>query len=281
MVASMTAFGRSRANLVEWQVRSVNHRYLELAFRLPEPLRDLEPTLRELAAARLSRGKVDASLRLADDAVLPRRLCQPALDTLLAAIAQVRARAPAVTTDALAVLQWPGVLANDDRDVAECRRQALDAYRAALDDLLAQRQNEGRQIARLLDQQLAEAAAIAKIARQLAAAQQPALKERLCGKLRELTVRVDAERLEQEVAFLVQRADVTEELDRLDMHLAAARDSLAREEPCGQRLDFLMQEIGREANTLAAKAALPELAQQAVDLKVAVQRLREQVQNIE
>ena len=280
MVASMTAFGRARGD-VEWEIKSVNHRYLELGFRLPEALRDLEPTLRKVTAARVHRGKVDATLRLTNENASLPPVPTSGLRDLLAAVAQVRDLAPDATLDALDVLRWPGVLATSETALARCREEALAGYRAALDDLLAQRRREGESIRTVLEELLAEVARIGGRVRGLAATQRPALQGRLRGMLCELPLRVDANRLEQEVALLVARADVTEELDRLDMHLAAACACVAGEQPCGRRLDFLMQELGREANTLSAKAPLPEMAGLAVDLKVAVGRLREQVQNVE
>lgn len=281
MVASMTAFGRGGGDLVEWEIKSVNHRYLELGFRLPEPLRDLERTLREMTAARLRRGKVDAAMRLADAGASLPRVHPEGLQLLLAAVAEVRSHVPEATVDALEALRWPGVLTTDERVLGNCREAAVAGYRAALDDLVAHRRSEGEHIRRVVVAKLAELARIGGRVRCLVLGQGAQLRERLRAKLRDLPVRVDADRLEQEVALLVQRGDATEELDRLDMHIAAARASVAGDQPCGRRLDFLMQELGREANTLAAKAPLPETAALAVDLKVAVEQVREQVQNLE
>ena len=281
MVASMTAFGRGGGGLVVWEIKSVNHRYLELGFRLPEPLRDLERTLREMTATRLARGKVDATLRLDNGSAAPSRVNTEGLRPLAEAIAQIRKQVPDATVDALEALRWPGVLTIDERVLADWREAALAGYRAALDDLLAQRRSEGENIRKVLLTKLAEVARIGCRVRGLVRAHAPLLRERLCAKLRDLPLRVDADRLEQEVALLVQRADVAEELDRLDMHVAAARECVAGDAPCGRRLDFLMQELGREANTLAAKAPLPETAALAVELKAVVEQLREQAQNVE
>lgn len=280
MVASMTAFGRIDGDLVEWEIKSVNHRYLELGFRLPEPLRGLEPTLRAMTATRVRRGKIDAVLRLRE-AAAPPRVCDEALRGLLAAIATVRRQAPDATVSAMQVLGWPGILAADETLLARCREAAVTGYRAALEALLAERRREGAQIGGVMARLLDDVAALGRRVRTLVAEQSSLVRERLHTKARDLPVRVDAARLEQEVALLAQRGDVTEELERLDMHVAAARAALAGEGPCGRRLDFLLQELGREANTLAAKAPLPAAASLAVDLKVAVERLREQVQNVE
>lgn len=281
MVASMTAFGRVDGDLVAWEIKSVNHRYLEVGFRLPEPLRGLEPTLRALTVARVRRGKIDASLRLRNAGGSPPHVHGDTLRGLLAAVAEVRRHAPDATVDALQVLGWPGVLAADEAALAVCREAAVAGYRAALAALLGERRREGRQIRAVVVRLLDEVAGIGTRVRELAAAHEPLARDRLRAKLRDLPTHVDAGRLAEEVVLLVQRADATEELDRLHMHIAAAREALSGSGPCGRRLDFLMQELGREANTLAAKAPLPETATLAVDLKVAIERLREQVQNVE
>ena len=277
----MTAFGRGGGDLVEWEIKSVNHRYLELGFHLPEPLRDLERTLREMTTARLHRGKVDATMRLPNAGVVPPRVDVEGLSHLLAAVAEFRRSVPDATVDTIAALRWPGVLTTDEQALGNCREAAVAGYRAALDDLVAHRRNEGENIRKVVVAKLAELARIGSCVRGLVFGRAASLRDRLREKLRDLPLRVDADRLEQEVVLLAQRGDATEELDRLDMHIAAARVCVAADQPCGRRLDFLMQELGREANTLAAKAPLPETAALAVDLKVAVEQVREQVQNLE
>ena len=277
----MTAFGRARGDLAEWEIKSVNHRYLELGFHLPDPLRHLEARLRDITTERIRRGRVDATLRFAQQAAPAPVVEEAALRGLLDAVGDVRAALPDAAVNALEVLRWPGVLRDDAASLAPWREAALRGYRAALDDLLAHRRGEGANLAKVLRGQLAAVERIGRQVRHQFDEHGPALFERLRTKARDLPVRVDAARLEQEVALLAQRADVTEELDRVDIHLASARACLDGNEPCGRRLDFLMQELGREANTLAAKAALPETSRLAVDLKVVVERLREQVQNVE
>ena len=277
----MTAFGRARGDLADWEIKSVNHRYLELGLHLPDPLRDLEPSLRDIAAQRIRRGRVDATLRFARHAVPAPVVEEAALRGLIDAVRNVRDALPDATVNALDILRWPGVLGDDAGGLARWREAALTGYQAALDDLLSHRRREGAALAKLLREHLAEVECIGRQVRQQIEEHGPVLFERLRAKARDLPVRVDAARLEQEVALLAQRADVTEELDRMNIHLASARASLDANEPCGRRLDFLMQELGREANTLAAKAALPETSRLAVDIKVVVERLREQVQNVE
>ena len=276
----MTAFGRAGDDRLEWQLKAVNHRYLEVGFRLPEPLRVLEPQLRERVRARLRRGKVDAVLRLAEPAAL--QLDDEALAGLLRTVAAVRQRVGATTVDVLQLLQWPGVAREDPTHLAALTACAETKFDAALDALVEQRQREGASLAALLRDRLSRIKACVAQARCLAAGNAEIQLERLRARLAMLQSTPPAEgRLEQELALLAQKADVAEELDRLDVHVAAAANSLSGSEPCGRRLDFLLQELGREANTLAAKAVVPAAASLAVDLKVAIEQMREQVQNVE
>lgn len=286
MVASMTAFGRAGDDLLDWQIRSVNHRYLELGFRLPEPLRDIERALRDKALARLGRGKVDAVLRLGAKADPAVRIDAEALARVLGSVAALRGESargdvPIGAVDPLELLRWPGVAAEDEAAVAALRDAALTAFDAALSELAAHRESEGARLAALLRRRLEELESLAGEARALAEAQRGMLGDRLRERLRELACQAPPERLAQEAALLAQKADVAEELDRLDIHIAEARAALDGAGPRGRRLDFLMQELGREANTLAAKSVLPESAKLAVDIKVVVEQMREQVQNVE
>lgn len=275
----MTAFGQASDGWVEWQLRSVNHRYLELAFRLPEQLRRMEPRLRQRAAGRLHRGKVDATLHL--HGVVAPRLNEAALAKLLTAVGEIAARTPLnANADPVALLRWPGLLEDDPEELEQIEATAVACFGAALDDLLRQRQREGAGLRDLIANHLGCAERIGKEIRQLTAQHADAHFARLRDRVRRLAAQLDSSRLEQEAALLAQKADVAEELERLDIHIAAARASLAGKEPCGRRLDFLMQELSREANTLAAKSSLAA-AGLAVDLKVAIEQAREQVQNVE
>ena len=281
MIASMTAFARAGRGSLVWEIRSVNHRYLELVFRLPESLRSLEPSLREAARARLSRGKVDATLRVAE-AGGAMEVDEAALRDLLRALAELRGQAPTLAEPSLLdVLRWPGVLQESETGLVELRRDAAATFDQALTELATRREAEGAQIVTLIEERLDIATQTVVKVRELAAEQVAAMRDRLTRAAEALTTSVAPERLEQELALLLQKADVAEELDRLDLHLAEARAALAGDGPCGRRLDFLMQELGREANTLGAKAVLPEAARDAVDLKVAIEQMREQVQNVE
>lgn len=283
MVASMTAFGRAGCALVGWEVRSVNHRYLELGFRLPDQLRDLERRLRESALRRVRRGKVDATCKLATAEITP-QVNGKAVENLMAAAEAIRRQAPSESigpVNPLDLMRFPGVLTDLGDDIDALKAAAIKGFEAALDDLVEHRASEGANLAVLLGERLAEVERIVAAVRILIADHGEYLRDRLLDRVRALTTNVDEGRLEQEVALLVHKADVAEELDRLEIHVGEARTSLAGDEPCGRRLDFLMQELGREANTLAAKSILPDAARLAVDLKVVIEQMREQVQNVE
>ena len=279
----MTAFGRAGCALVSWEIRSVNHRYLELGFRLPDQLRDLERRLRELALRRIRRGKVDATCKLATGEITP-QVNAKAVEHLLEAVEAIRSQAPGESigpVNPLDLMRFPGVLMDLGDDIDALKDSAIKGFVAALDDLVEHRASEGTNLAALLGERLAEVERIVAAVRALLAGQGGYLRDRLLDRVRALTEGVDEGRLEQEVALLVNKADVAEELDRLEIHVGEARTSLAGDEPCGRRLDFLMQELGREANTLAAKSILPDAARLAVDLKVVIEQMREQVQNVE
>ena len=282
MVASMTAFGRAQGDLVDWEIRSVNHRFLEISFRLPEAFRDMEPGLREFVASRLRRGKIDATLRFAGQASVSPRLNEQALAGLIAAVEDIRRRVPSAgTIDPVEVLRFPGVVRDDEDNLSRFKAAAKESFGAAIEDLLDHRNSEGTRLDKLLRERLALLEQGAASIRELIAGQGQVLRDRLRSRVQELVEQLDGERLEQEIALLVQKADVAEELDRLDVHIAETRGSLDAEGPCGRRLDFLMQELNREANTLAAKSVLPRAARIAVDLKVTIEQMREQVQNVE
>ena len=279
----MTAFGRAGCALVGWEIRSVNHRYLELGFRLPDQLRDLERRLRELALRRIRRGKVDATCKLATAEITP-QVNAKAVEHLLEAVEAIRSQAPRESigpVNPLDLMRFPGVLMDLGDDIDALKDSAIKGFVAALDDLVEHRASEGTNLAALLGERLAEVERIVAAVRALLAGQGGYLRDRLLDRVQALTEAVDDGRLEQEVALLVNKADVVEELDRLEIHVGEARTSLAGDEPCGRRLDFLMQELGREANTLAAKSILPDAARLAVDLKVVIEQMREQVQNVE
>ncbi|QCT98610.1 YicC family protein [Stutzerimonas degradans] len=287
MVHSMTAFARSELagphGTLSWEIRSVNHRYLEPHLRLPETFRDLEGAVREALRKGLSRGKVECTLRFAEDAGRGElQLDRERASQLIAAAESVAAliRQPA-PIDPLQVLGWPGVLVGDAIDPQALNQSALQLFHDALAQLREGRQREGEELARLLDERLdgilVEVATLREQVPQMLAAQRQKVLDR-CG---EMQVELDPQRLEQEMVLLAQKSDVAEELDRLATHVGEVRRVLKTGGAAGRRLDFLMQELNREANTLGSKAFDPRSTQAAVNLKVLIEQMREQVQNIE
>ncbi len=289
MPRSMTAFAAARAPVraSAWlvgEVRSVNHRHLEIVLRLPEELRWLEPTLRERLSARLMRGKVEVQLRLEREAgVEPALELDEALARRLGSlIARLDAWIPALKVDAGALLTWPGLI----REAQIPREEMLEAAGGLIAELISriegEREREGSALAATMREKLEALAAGAAVQRARLPAVREAQQERLRSRLRELAIAVDENRLAQELALLLARADVAEELERIEVHCAEAQRLLAGREPAiGRRLDFLMQELGREANTLAAKAADLTLGGFALEARVLIEQLREQAQNLE
>jgi uncharacterized protein (TIGR00255 family) len=284
----MTGFATSEAlvgsHQLVWEVRSVNHRYLDLGFRLPEDFRPLEPKLRSLAGAAVKRGKVDCGLKVSrigsDDAESAIDLDR--LEALKRLQGTILGRWPdARPFSTLEILRWPGVLKDDAGQREALMAPALSSFEAAIGSLRSAREREGQRLGELLKERLdAIEALMATVDGQLTDAA-PRYRDRLRERLGKLDVDVNPERLEQELALIAQRTDVAEEADRLRAHLSEIRDVLEQREPIGRRLDFLIQELNREANTLASKVQDDELARRAVDLKVLIEQMREQAQNIE
>ncbi|MFC3607586.1 YicC/YloC family endoribonuclease [Stutzerimonas tarimensis] len=287
MIHSMTAFARAEQagsfGTLSWEIRSVNHRYLEPHLRLPESFRELEGGVRDALRKGLSRGKIECTLRLSEAGSGPAlQVDRERAAQLIAAaesIAELSAR-PA-PLNPLEILNWPGVLVSQGADPQALNEAALQAFDQALQELRDSREREGRELARLigdrLDAILEEVAALRTLLPELLENQRRRLLER-CA---ELQVELDPARLEQEMVLLAQKSDVAEELDRLVTHVAEVRRVLATGGASGRRLDFLMQELNREANTLGSKAFDTRSTQVAVNLKVLIEQMREQVQNIE
>lgn len=287
MVHSMTAFARAERagahGTLSWELRSVNHRYLEPHLRLPEAFRDLEGAIREALRQGLSRGKVECTLRFDEaNAGKPLQVDRERTAQLVAAAESVAALiSQPGPINPLEVLAWPGVLVADVADPQALNTDALDLFHAALTQLKDGRAREGAELARLLnerlDAMLDEVTALRQLVPQMLAAQ----RQRILDRFRELQVELEPQRLEQELVLLAQKSDVAEELDRLCTHIAEVRRVLSAGGAAGRRLDFLMQELNREANTLGSKAFDPRSTQAAVNLKVLIEQMREQVQNIE
>ncbi len=288
MIRSMTAFARRTADTdwgqLTWELRSVNHRYLEIGARLPEDLRSIEQALREQAARRLKRGKLECNLRLRGSGPVPGEieLDSDYLDKVLAAAGTVAARieAPAAL-DPLELLRWPGVVQMTQPDVTPLAEAALALFDEALSELVETREREGARIRELLLERLAAMEPLVESVRRRLPEVRARIREKLLARLAEVGVEADPGRLEQELVFQAQKLDVDEELDRITGHIAEVRQALERSDAVGRRLDFLMQELNREANTLASKSADSETTRAAVDLKVLIEQMREQVQNVE
>ena len=288
MIRSMTGFAQSDTatpqGVLLWELRSVNNRYLEVQLKLPELFRPIENEVRQLAAARLGRGRIEASLSLRN----PQG--QPAASQLNLALARqiighARALADEIRNTAalnpLELLRWPGILEQEEQDFSALLPMAIAGFDAALTDLDDARAREGARIGEMFERRLAEiessvAAVVARLPAVLAR-----IRERLAERIEALGIPADRERLEQEIALLAQKLDVSEELDRLTAHIAEFRNNLRSGIPVGRRLDFLVQEFNREANTLASKSADADTTRQAVDIKVLIEQIREQVQNVE
>lgn len=287
MLRSMTAFASAEADTghgtLTIELRSVNHRYLELGLRLPDELRVLESSVRERVAAKLSRGKVDLGLRwkpaLADASAIA---VDEAFVSRLADTAQaLAARFPQMHVEFTSLLGWPGVLLDRGTDQEALRQTALGVLDRALAEMVAAREREGERLGGFMRERLDAMERLVAEVRAHLPEVRAALRTRLDTRLAELKQPLEPGRIEQEVVLQVQRMDVDEELDRLTAHIGEARRVFGLKEAVGRRLDFLMQEFNREANTLGSKSADPRTTNAAVELKVLIEQMREQVQNLE
>ena len=288
MTKSMTAFARNQQNLDEgeliWEIRSVNHRYLELHLRMPEEFRASESRLREMLQQRLQRGKVECFLKF--------NVSGQQSDTLNINMQQAKSLVHAChemnnllhqpsEVDPIQLLQWPGVVQESKIDMKPVLLACEAGLDSALDELIANREREGERMRELILQRCTSIQQIVDQARD----KMPDIQARYQNKIRErlavIEVEVNQDRLEQELVHLAQKMDVDEELDRLDSHLKEMNDVLGRDEAVGRRLDFLMQELNREANTLGSKSADISSTNASVELKVLIEQMREQIQNIE
>ena len=285
-IRSMTAFASAErpteAGRLSCELRAVNHRFLEIGFRLPEELRALEPQLRERIAARIARGKVDVVMRLSGGQGGDALQLNTAYVERLSAIAQdLDAALPSLRVDLATLLQMPGVLQARDIDAEAFQKEALAVMEAALDDFVAAREREGGKLAEAIGERVEGIAKIADEVRTLVPLIRTGQRAKLEARMQEVAGQLDAGRLEQELVLWLQKLDVDEELDRLASHVAEARRVLKQREPVGRRLDFLLQEFNREANTLGSKSVDARTSNAAVELKVLIDQIREQVQNIE
>lgn len=287
MIHSMTAYARHElkgdwGNAV-WELRSVNHRYLETNFRLPEQLRGMETTLRDRLRKQLSRGKVECNLRFNLDAGTSSelRVNEDLATAVLRSAEWVQSQGAKASIDPLAVLRWPGVLEAEEADMDTIQTELLAGFDKVLNDFLDHRAGEGKNMRKLIDDRLDAISKQARVVRDRMPQIVEWQRDRLRTRFEEAKIELDAERLEQEMVLLAQKVDVAEELDRLDSHVVETRSIMSKGGACGRRLDFMMQEFNREANTLGSKSISTEITNAAVDIKVLIEQMREQIQNIE
>jgi uncharacterized protein (TIGR00255 family) len=289
MIRSMTGFAR-RERQGPWgtltcELRSVNHRYLELSLRLPDDLRGLENDARQLLSGSLRRGKVDAGVYLkgAPAGAASFEINRAVVEQVVAGAAEVSAIAgkAAGSLNPLDVLRWPGVIRDAERDLTPIAAAAVELLKETAADLNDARAREGARIRDMLAQRCEALRDLVVAVRARLPEVSARIRTRVLERVGQLGTAVDAERLEQEIALLAYKMDVEEELDRLGSHIAETLQVLDSKEPAGRRLDFLMQEFNREANTLSSKSQDTETTRAAVDMKVLIEQMREQVQNVE
>lgn len=288
MIRSMTAFARcdidTEWGTLNWELRSVNHRYLEPSLRLPEDLRVLEPKIREKLTSKLGRGKLDCTLRLQlrSDAGGSLSINSGLAKQLVDASREIdHMLYNPHAINSMDILSWPGVIDASGVDWDRLREQALVLLDEGLAELVTVREREGARLREMIIERLDDMQQIVAQVRTRIPEIIQQQRRKIISKLNEIDVKLDEGRLEQEAALLVQKIDVDEEMDRLATHIDEVRRNLEGDKPIGRRLDFLMQEMNREANTLGSKSIDIETTRASVDLKVLIEQMREQIQNIE
>ncbi|WKS97207.1 YicC/YloC family endoribonuclease [Gallibacterium anatis] len=286
MIYSMTAFARHEIQAewgcAVWEIRSVNQRYLETFFRLPEQFRALENTLRETLRQRLSRGKIECSLRIElNQAKSGLNLNQTFARQVMEALHWIKTELNDGQINPIDILRYPGVVEDAGVDVDELSQELLVGFNALLDDFIAMRAREGEKLAQAISTRLQAIATEVAFVRNKMPEVLQWQRERLLQRFEEVQLQLEPSRLEQEMILLAQRIDVAEELDRLEMHIKETNNIINKGGVVGRRLDFMMQELNRESNTLASKSINTEITNAAVTLKVLIEQMREQVQNIE
>lgn len=287
MIFSMTGFARERVvteqGELSWEIRTVNHRHLDVSVKLPEAFRDLDPQVREMVRQHISRGKVDVLFNFH-----PTHACEELtlnatlVKQLLATAQQVQAlNAAATPLSTFEILRWPGVLQASEPDMEQLRHAAMQTFAQALTALSSMRQREGEKIHGMLSQRVEQIQTlIARVAVLLPEIQQ-SYQAKIQQRFAEAKLELDPARLAQEMVLLIQRSDVAEEVDRLGAHCQEMLHGLKQGGAVGRRLDFLMQEFNREANTLGSKSVSAQTTKISVELKVLIEQMREQVQNLE
>ena len=288
MLHSMTGFARQSVETdlgtLTWELRAVNHRYLDVQFKLPDDLRPKEQVFRQRVGDELKRGKVECAFnfRRAFDESREMQLNDDLIKLVSARLKTIAAELPdADEINPIDILRWPGVIQPSEIEIEPLLAAASTLLEEALGAMSSMRASEGERIAAMLESRCTDIDALAKSVRARMPEVLDASRQKQRERIERLGVDADPERLEVELALIAQKLDVDEELDRLDSHIIEIRDTLAKDEPVGRRLDFLMQELNREANTLGSKSADTETTKAAVELKVLIEQMREQVQNVE
>lgn len=288
MINSMTAFARESLAtdnaVLTVEVRTVNHRYLDCTFKLPDSLRPLENKLRDRAGSALARGKLDCLIRVqaGGQSGGSLNINGERLAAVLQAAQKVAAEAGETQAlNPLELLQFPGICGEQEHSEEELFAQVESLFTAALASLVENRQREGEKLAAMIQERLDKVAGEVVTTRGILPELMKQQRERILNRIAELDVDADEGRIEQEMVIQAQKADVDEELDRLEAHVSEVERTLKKGGPCGRRLDFLMQELNREANTLSSKSVASSTTQSAVELKVLIEQMREQIQNIE
>ena len=288
MTRSMTAFARyeeqTDLGTLSWEIRSVNHRYLEVGFRLDESFRPLEMAMRKFISDTLGRGKVEVALRYKspeqqqDSLEINEALAERVISRYQQLAALGYNAAP---LDLMKVMQWPGVIETPSLDQEALSERVMASLQKALIDLVDTREREGAALQIMIEQRCQQIQRIAEEVRERMPEILQNHRQKLQERVQDLAINLEPERLEQEMVLLAQKSDVAEELDRLQNHVREVESVLQRDEPIGRRLDFLMQELNREANTLGSKSIDTDTTRYSVDLKVLIEQMREQIQNIE
>jgi uncharacterized protein (TIGR00255 family) len=288
MIRSMTAFARQDTQ-EDWgtltcEIRTVNHRYLEPSFRLPEALRELENSFREQLRTQLRRGKVDVAIRLQanESATQGFEIDEDVANAVNEAANHInRMLDNPAHISALDILRWPGVLASTEQDFGPARKAAGELFERTVSELVTVREREGERLRPLFEDRLTTMGERVTEVRERMPELIRAQEEHLKNRFEQAKVELDPDRVAQEMVMLAQKSDVAEELDRLEAHITEVSDTLQSDDAIGRRLDFLMQELNREANTLSSKSIDARVTRAAVDLKVLIEQMREQVQNLE
>lgn len=288
MIQSMTGYARHEFKAdwgtATWEMRSVNQRYLETYFRLPEQIRSLENPLRERLRKQLQRGKVECNLRIQieqQQAEGGLNLNEELARNVISSANWVANQCSSAQINPLDVLRWPGVVAQQEEDMDKIQVDVVAAFETCLAEFISNRASEGKALERMIDERLegiSEQVAMVRVRMPEVLQWQ---REKLLARFEEANIELDPQRLEAEMVLLAQKTDVAEELDRLSAHVVETRKILRKGGACGRRLDFMMQEFNREANTLGSKSINTDITAAAVELKVLIEQMREQIQNIE